>query len=141
MPTSKRPAEETLTKSERRQRRRAFSLAWARENPGKLMYGTREQVLAGKRFCTRGDLLREDLFLDEGVVKSRALSRTMISSWRQRRQVPKKRVRRRKLWANLTWLRDQEQREKEAEVPDETGRRRGRTPRTPGAFDAQSINH
>jgi hypothetical protein len=59
---------------------------WRRANPLKPKYGSREDVMRGKCFCTRGRLSRQDLFRDtvDGKIKSRAMSDAMQRTWEDR---------------------------------------------------------
>ena len=56
---------------------------WRLANQNKPKYGTRAEVVAGKCYCTRGRLVKDDLFVDsvDGKIKSRAMSNAMQRTW------------------------------------------------------------
>jgi len=74
---------ELHTTNGRRARNKAVYIQWVLGNPGKCKFGSRDQVYNGDSFCTRGELIKADLFMQDGRVKSRALSSAMVSRHRE----------------------------------------------------------
>lgn len=74
---------ELNTTNGRRARNKAIYIQWCLNNPGKCKFGDRDQVYNGDAFCTRGELVKSDLFMQNGRVKSRALSSAMVSRHRE----------------------------------------------------------
>ncbi len=74
---------ELNTTNGRRMRNKAIYIQWCLAHPGKSKFGSREQVFNDDAFCTRGELIKDDMFLQDGRIKSRALSTAMVSRHRE----------------------------------------------------------